>query len=59
MALEQALITRFGAIGRVPLPFLLRSDTGLFFTSRSFTALVRAYGLKQDFITSHCPQKTA
>jgi putative transposase len=28
-ALEQALIARFGTLGRVPEPFLLRSDNGL------------------------------
>lgn len=57
MALEQALITRFGTLGRVSTPFLLRSDNGLVFTSRSFTALARSYGLKQEFITPHCPQQ--
>lgn len=56
-ALEQALITRFGTLGRVPKPFLLRSDNGLVFTSRQFTRLVRSYGLKQEFITPHCPQQ--
>lgn len=35
-------------------PFLLRSDNGLAFTSRSYTALVRRYGLRQAFITPHC-----
>lgn len=56
-ALEQALISRFGSLGRVREPFLLRSDNGLVFTSRSYTALVRSYGLKQEFITPHCPQQ--
>lgn len=56
-ALEQALIARFGCLGRVPTPFLLRSDNGLVFTSRSYTRLVRSYGLKQEFITPHCPQQ--
>ncbi|WP_367179302.1 DDE-type integrase/transposase/recombinase [Hyphomonas sp.] len=46
-AREQALITRFGTLGRVREPFLLRSDNGLVFTSRSFTKLVRIYGLRQ------------
>ena len=27
------------------------------FTSRRYTALVRSYGLKQEFITPHCPQQ--
>ncbi|WP_290690264.1 MULTISPECIES: IS3 family transposase [unclassified Haematobacter] len=56
-ALEHALITRFGTLDRVPQPFLLRSDNGLVFTSRKFTALVRGYGLRQEFITPHCPQQ--
>jgi len=45
-ALEQALIARFETLGRVPTPFLLRSDNGLVFTSRAYTRLVRSYGLK-------------
>ena len=56
-ALEHALISRFGTLGRVNKEFLLRSDNGLVFTSRQFTALVRSYGLKQEFITPHCPQQ--
>lgn len=56
-ALEHALIARFGSLGRVEVPFLLRSDNGLVFTSRKYTALVRSYGLRQEFITPHCPQQ--
>lgn len=56
-ALEQALIARFGSLGRVRTPFLLRSDNGLVFTSRVYTRLVRSYGLQQEFITPHCPQQ--
>ena len=56
-ALEQALIARFGTLGRVTTPFLLRSDNGLVFTSRAYTRLVRSYGLRQEFITPHCPQQ--
>jgi len=56
-ALEQALITRYGSLGRVTAPFLLRSDNGVVFTSRNYTALVRSYGLEQEFITPHCPQQ--
>jgi putative transposase len=37
-ALEQALIARYGTLGRVTAPFLLRSDNGLVFTSRSFSS---------------------
>jgi putative transposase len=56
-ALEHALIARFGTPGRVPKPFLPRSDNGRGFTSRDYTALVRDYGLRQEFITPHCPQQ--
>ena len=52
-ALEHALIARFGTLGRVNQEFLLRSDNGLVFTSRHYTALVRSYGLRQEFITPH------
>jgi putative transposase len=34
-ALEQALIARFGSLGRVDRSFLARSDNGLIFTSRT------------------------
>lgn len=56
-ALEQALIARFGSLGRVRESFLLRSDNGLVFTSRHFTAVTKSYGLRQEFITPHCPQQ--
>lgn len=54
-ALEQALIACFGTLGRVPAPLLLRLDNGLVFTSRSVTALIRGYGLRQEFITPRSP----
>ena len=47
-ALEHALINRFRCLGKVPERFLLRS--GLVFTSRKYTALVKSYGLQQEFI---------
>lgn len=56
-ALEQALIARYGCLGRVSTPFLLRSDNGLVFTSRLYRRMVRSYGLQQEFITPHCPQQ--
>jgi len=56
-ALEQALIARFGTLGRVTTSFLLRSGNGLVLTSRAYTRLVRSYGLRQEFITPHCPQQ--
>jgi putative transposase len=56
-ALEQALIARFGSLGRVDRSFLLRSDNGLVFTSRTYTRMARSYGLRQEFITPHCSQQ--
>ena len=53
----EALITRYGTLGRVKEPFLLRSDNGLVFTSRDYTRLVRRYGLRQEFTTTHRPQQ--
>ena len=57
MSKLKQLIARFGTLGRVPKSFLLRSDNGLVFTSRSYTALVRSYGLWQEFITPHAPDQ--
>jgi hypothetical protein len=34
-ALEQALIARYGCLGKLSTPFLLRSDNGLVFTNWS------------------------
>ena len=56
-ALEHALINRFGIWRKVPREFLLRSDDSLVFTFHRYAALVRDYGLKQEFITPHCPQQ--
>ena len=56
-ALEYALIHRFGCLGRVPEAFLLRSDNGLVFSSKSYVGLVKGYGLKQEFITPYTPQQ--
>ena len=54
---SSALITRYGCLGRVNKPFLLRSENGLGFTSRSDTALVKSYGLQQEFITPYSPEQ--
>ena len=35
----------------------MRSDNGLVFTSRSYTALVKSYGLQQEFITPYSPEQ--
>ena len=55
-ALEYAFITHYRCLGRMPERFLLHSNNGLVFISRKYTALVKSYGLQQEFITSHCPQ---
>ena len=57
-ALEEALIHRFGHLGRVPGPLRLRSDSGLVFTARRYTQTVRAYGLMQEFITPCSPEQS-
>lgn len=51
------MISRFGTLGMVNAPFLLRSDNGLVFTSRKYSSLVRGYGFQPEFITPHCPQQ--
>lgn len=56
-ALEHASINRFGCLGRVPQKFKLRSDNGLVFCSKTYTRLVKSYGLEQEFITPHMPQQ--
>lgn len=56
-ALEYALINRFGCLGRVPKSFKLRSDNGLVFSSKAYVSLVKAYGLRQEFITPYTPQQ--
>jgi putative transposase len=56
-ALEHALISWFGTLGKVTREFLLKSDNGLVLNIRRNTALVRSCCLKQEFITPHCPQR--
>jgi len=56
-ALEDALINRFGSLGRVNQSIILRSDNGLIFTSKEYVRLAKSYGMRQEFITPHCPQQ--
>jgi len=51
------LIARYGCLSEVPTPFLLRSGNGLVFNSRSYTALVKSYGLQREFITPFSPKQ--
>lgn len=56
-ALEEALIRRYGLLGKARDDLTIRSDNGLVFTSRRFTRTVYRYGLKQEFIRPHTPQQ--
>lgn len=56
-ALEQALLIRYGCLGRVSKPCLLLSDNGLVFCNRSYTSPVKSYGLQQELITPYSPEK--
>jgi putative transposase len=51
------LITRYGCLGLVSKPLLLRSDNSLNFTSRSYMVLVESYGIQQEFITPYSPEQ--
>jgi putative transposase len=56
-ALEEALLARFGALRSAPTGMLLRHDNGLVFGSRQYRAVVRDYGLTQEYITPYTPQQ--
>ena len=58
-ALEEALIYRLGALGRVHSPLALRSDNGLVFNSRHYTSTVRAYRMNQQFTTPYTPEQNS
>ena len=56
-ALEEALLSRFGTLHNAPPGMLLRHDNGLVFGSRRYRAIVRDYGLTQEYITPYTPQQ--
>lgn len=56
-ALEEALIHRFGWTHGAPAGLALRHDNGLVFGSHGYRALVRDYGLKQEYITPYTPEQ--
>lgn len=56
-ALEEALIRRYGVLGRALDDLTIRSDNGLVFTSKQYTRTVYRYGIKQEFIRPHTPQQ--
>lgn len=56
-ALEEALLKRFGTVRGAPKGMQLRHDNGLVFGSRQYRALVKDYGLQQEYITPYTPQQ--
>lgn len=56
-ALEEALLTRFGNLRSAPKGMLPRHDNGLVFGSRQYRAVVKDYGLTQEYITPYTPQE--
>lgn len=56
-ALEEALLHRFGTTCGAPSGLTLRHDNGLVFGSRAYRALVRDYGLTQEYIAPYTPEQ--
>ena len=56
-ALENALLSRFGWLRGAPKGMALRHDNGLVFGSRRYRALVRDYGLIQEYIAPYTPEQ--
>lgn len=57
LALEDALLHRFGWVHGAPPGLRLRHDNGLVFGSRAYRALVREYGLAQEYIAPYTPEQ--
>lgn len=58
-ALEQALIARFGTLGAVPNPFLLRFDNGLVFPAATTQPWSEAMGCARSLSSRTAHSKTA
>jgi len=56
-ALESALLRRFDWTRGAPAGMQIRHDNGLVFGSKLFRAVVKDYGLKQEFITPYTPEQ--
>lgn len=54
-AVEDAVLSRFGAIGAVPESLSLRTDNGSIFLSKSFLKCIKGVGITQEFTPYHCP----
>ncbi len=57
LALEDALLARFGWVRGAPPGLKLRHDNGLVFGSRAYRALVEDYGLTQEYIAPYTPEQ--
>lgn len=57
LALEDALINRFGWVRGAPKGLKLRHDNGLVFGSRAYRRLVQDYGLAQEYIAPYTPEQ--
>jgi putative transposase len=55
--LEEAHRQRLGTLRNAPPGMLLRHDNGLVFGSRQYRAVVKDYGLQQEYITPYTPQQ--
>lgn len=57
-ALEDALLSRFGFLhGAAKASLALRHDNGLVFGSKRYRALVREYGLTQEYTAPYTPEQ--
>lgn len=56
-AMEEALLHRFGTTRGAPAGLTLRHDNCLVFGSRAYRALVRDYGLTQEYIAPYTPEQ--
>ncbi len=58
-ALEEALLTRFGWMHGAPKGLMLRHDNGLVFGSKTYRALVKDYGISQEYTEPYTPERNA
>ena len=54
-AVEDAVLSRFGAFDAVPEGLALRTDNGSIFLSKSFLKCIKNVGITQEFTPYHCP----
>ena len=56
-ALEEALLARFGWVHGAPPGLVLRHDNGLVFGSKLYRALVKDYGITQEYTAPYTPEQ--